>query len=109
MSLKRFDGWTPTPDDPVEWDERERLWMLSLQEYENRLCPICGMDSLICHDQDRFEALHAQGRTELCFAQYERNRALGEYRDSGAPDPLAEGAITVSLAMPPTEEEISWR
>ncbi|PLS23783.1 hypothetical protein BLI708_00385 [Bifidobacterium imperatoris] len=101
MSLKRFNGWTPADDDAVEWDETERMWMLALQSYENRICPLCGMDTRVCHDQDAFEALRLKGEVELCFAAYERNRALEEYRGSGSPDPNASGALTTSLTRKP--------
>ncbi|OZG57867.1 hypothetical protein BTIS_1108 [Bifidobacterium tissieri] len=87
--------------------------MLALQAYEARLCPVCGMDSRICHDETRFQSMRAKGRVEVCFARYERNRALDEYRGSGQADPLAEGAITVGLTAPPPdifeEDQPSWR
>lgn len=71
--------------------------MLALQAYEKRLCPLCGMDTNICHDQQTIEHLYRQAEVELCFTTYKRNQALAAYRDSGAPDPNAAGAITTSL------------
>ncbi|PLS25974.1 hypothetical protein [Bifidobacterium parmae] len=97
MSLKRFDGWEPTDDDPTEWDETERTWMLALQAYEDGLCPVCGMPTRVCHDQDETERRWAGADVEICNVAYLRNKALRSYRDSGAPDPDADGAITTRL------------
>lgn len=71
--------------------------MLALQAYENRVCPLCGMDTAICHDEERFEGAWARGEVELCFATHMRNKALEEYRASGSQDPAAAGAVSTRL------------
>lgn len=75
--------------------------MLALASYENRTCPLCGMDTAICHDEDRFEEAFARGEVELCFATHMRNKALEEYKASGVADPAAAGAVSTRLVPRP--------
>lgn len=89
MSLKRFHGWIST-DDEVEWDDTERSWMLALQAYENRLCPLCGMDTSICHDEEKTRALYTGVQVELCFVTQMRERAMEAYESSGSVDTHAQ-------------------
>ncbi|MEV2239529.1 hypothetical protein [Micromonospora sp. NPDC049891] len=66
--MKRFDGWEPTETTEVvewdeqgrpkrwvtrrevEWDVRERAWMLALDWYEASLCRKCGQPLSECTD-----------------------------------------------------------
>ncbi len=43
----------------VEWDETEVAWMLALAEYEDGLCPRCGMPREIC------QAPESEGRVTV--------------------------------------------
>lgn len=97
VSLKRFQGWTPSDQDPVEWDDTEQAWMLALQAYEARTCPICGMSTDICHDEAEVERLYAEGRVEACFTTILRNRAVQRFEQSGAVPTEMKGAVTTAL------------
>lgn len=81
----------------MEWDATERAWMLALQAYENRICPLCGMSVDICHDEQQVERLYTQGRVELCFVTQLRNRAILDYEASGRIPTDAKGAATTTL------------
>lgn len=77
-------GWTPTEDDPVEWDEIERMWMRALNLYEaTHICPLCGLDMSICHDENEFNKRYKHADVYLCFASQAREFALQKYQQSG--------------------------
>ena len=87
VSYKRFRGWQPTEDDHDEWDETEQAWMLALDMYErSHVCPLCGMDMAICHDEDRFHRMFQGADVYLCFAAQAREQALKRYQSSGIVD-----------------------
>ncbi|KFI94677.1 hypothetical protein [Bifidobacterium scardovii] len=102
MSLKRFQGWTPTPADPVEWDGTEQAWMLALNVYESGLCPLCGMSVDFCHDQDKVEHAYRGAQVELCFVSQLREQAMRDYEASGSVDTHAQ---TTSLMPRPRTSE----
>lgn len=110
MSLKRLSGWEPvertrvtewTADGrpaawetrrEVEWDGRERRWMLALSLYESGLCGKCGQQLEQTTDPntdaDRPEATQqwiADGPVECfcCRALYKAERRLAEDENSG--------------------------
>ncbi|MDY4677586.1 MAG: hypothetical protein SO360_01800 [Bifidobacterium tsurumiense] len=84
ISYKRWLGWVPSESDSVEWDETERTWMLALSMFENsRKCPLCGLDTEFCHDEDRVHAAFAGGQVEMCFVSQLREQAMRKYADSG--------------------------
>lgn len=84
VSLKRFRGWTPSPEDPAEWDDVERDWMLALETYERaHVCPVCGMDTRFCHDEQAVASAYSGADVETCFVGQLRERALRAYTDSG--------------------------
>ena len=65
--------------------------MLALDRYEHGLkCPLCGMDTAICHDEDRTERLFAGAQVELCFVTQLRERAMSRYEASGVVDTQAQ-------------------
>ena len=84
ISYKRFRGWTPSDGDTIEWDDTEQLWMLALDLYERtRICPLCGMDMGICHDEERFNSMFKGADVYMCFASQAREFALKRYGESG--------------------------
>ena len=87
VSRKRFNGWVPSGVDRVEWDDEERAWMLALRQYEDtRICPLCGMDMRICHDEDAFNSMYGDAEVTICFAHRARELALDKYAASGVVD-----------------------
>ncbi|WP_302767534.1 hypothetical protein [Bifidobacterium dentium] len=60
------------------------MWMLALDEYESRhICPICGMDTDFCHDQEAVECVFAGADVETCFVGEMRELAMKAFADSG--------------------------
>jgi hypothetical protein len=93
-------GWVPHDGDTCEWDETERGWMSALQIYENsRKCPVCGMDTDFCHDEEKVRALFAGGQVETCFVGQMREQAMQEFAKSGTV--LAPNSQTTSLVPKP--------
>lgn len=86
ISYKRFCGWQPTDDDPIEWDETERSWMLALDEYENTvICPLCGMPSKFCHDYLKVNDTFERAKIETCFVSAMREQAMEKYLKDDRP------------------------
>ena len=84
ISYKRFLGWEPTDGDSVEWDGTEREWMLALDSYEtSHKCPVCGMDTEICHDEHAVRTLFAGAGVETCFVGAMREQAMQRFEKSG--------------------------
>lgn len=84
ISYKSFRGWTPSEGDTVEWDGCEQAWMLALDLYEQtHVCPLCGMDPAICHDEDKFKQLFDGADVYMCFASQAREFAMQRYAKSG--------------------------
>lgn len=100
VSYKRFLGWEPTPDDPVEWDDVEREWMLALQAYETSVkCPRCGMPTDLCHDEERVSELFVGAGVETCFVSEMQEKALRKFSASGTVE--APESQTTKLKMRP--------
>lgn len=86
ISYKRFCGWQPTDEDPIEWDETEREWMLALEEYENTaLCPMCGMPITFCHDYLKVDNTFEKAKVETCFVSAMREQAMEKYLKDDRP------------------------
>lgn len=84
ISYKRFLGWTPSPDDPVEWDQGERDWMMALDIYETaHKCPVCGMDTGFCHDEIAVAQTFKGAGVETCYVGQMREQAMDRYAASG--------------------------
>ena len=84
ISYKRWLGWRPTPEDPVEWDEYERDWMMALDTYERaHKCPVCGMDISFCHDRHAVRAAFSGAAVETCFVSEMREKAMASFQESG--------------------------
>lgn len=84
ISYKRFLGWIPSPDDPVEWDQGERDWMMALDIYETaHKCPVCGMDTGFCHDEIAVAQTFKGAGVETCYVGQMREQAMDRYAASG--------------------------
>lgn len=68
----------------TEWDSTERDWMLALDMYEQQhICPLCGLDMSVCHDEDEFNRRYSRADVYLCFASQAREFAMKKYEESG--------------------------
>lgn len=104
ISYKRFRGWTPTESDETEWDETEQAWMLALDLYEHtHICPLCGMDTAICHDEEKFEQLFDGADVYMCFASQAREFALQKYAKSG----IVEAPHSQTTRLRPRQQQRS--
>lgn len=87
-------GWEPTTtyehDDAgrlvssrpeVEWDDTERAWMLGLAEYEETLCPLCGLPSEQCQAASA-ENLAEAGLPIRCHVATARAQRAEKYKDA---------------------------
>ncbi|RSX56775.1 hypothetical protein [Bifidobacterium samirii] len=75
--------------------------MLALQAYESQVCPLCGMHTSTCHDEESVTSLYRTGRVEVCFATQMRNRAIQEFESSGTVPDDMRGAVTTTLTPRP--------
>ena len=58
--------------------------MLALQSYENaRRCPVCGMDTDFCHDQQKVYETFRGATVDVCFVGEMREKAMRRYEQSG--------------------------
>ena len=87
ISYKRWLGWEPTPDDPIEWDSVERDWMMALDAYEHgHKCPVCGMDIGFCHDEMAVATAFRNAGVETCHVGRMRELAMAQFAESGTVD-----------------------
>lgn len=94
VSLKRFHGWTPSDDDPVEWDETERDWMLALDDWEHELCPLCGLPRDVCEDPRAEFDLAAE--PVICWGTAHRIQAARQW-ETDHPHDRNRGALKIRL------------
>lgn len=94
ISYKRWMGWTPTPDDPVEWDETEREWMRALADYEASLCPLCGLPRSVCQSPEA--ELRLKSDVHICWATAHMQIAADNWRKGNEKSPYS-GALTTSV------------
>ena len=71
----------------VEWDERERAWMLALAEFEATLCPLCGRPLSVCTAQDT-ELRIRMGEPLRCHFTTSQAKAREKYKDNPNPQAL---------------------
>lgn len=71
--------------------------MRALRLYERlHECPLCGLSTDICHDQDEVDRLFAaDAEIETCWVTFKRERAMRKYEESGTV--LAPHAQTATL------------
>ena len=70
--------------------------MRALDLYERlHECPLCGLSTDLCHDQDKVDRLFAGAQVETCWITFQRERAMRKYEDSGPV--LSPHAQTASL------------
>lgn len=70
--------------------------MRALALYERtHECPLCGLDTSLCHDQDAVDGLFAGAEIETCWITFQRERAMRKFEESGTV--LAPHAQTANL------------
>ena len=70
--------------------------MRALDLYERlHECPLCGLDTRLCHDQDKVDRLFSGAQVETCWVTFKRERAMRKYEESRTV--LAPNAQTASL------------
>jgi hypothetical protein len=70
--------------------------MRALRLYERlHECPLCGLSTDICHDQDKIDRLFDGAEIETCWVTFKRERAMRKYEESGTV--LAPHAQTATL------------
>lgn len=70
--------------------------MIALEEYEDSLCPLCGLPVAYCHDPQRERDVGAV--VERCFVTDARISALDKLNTSATP-PERQGAQTTKLTF----------
>lgn len=74
-----------------EWDEEQVAWFLHLAEWEDGLCPSCGMQKSVCQDPMAEWNIDVPAPTR-CHVTTAVKRAQKGYAKSEIPEALLFGA-----------------
>ncbi|PJM80012.1 hypothetical protein [Bifidobacterium scaligerum] len=75
--------------------------MRELDEYEETLCPLCGLPESYCHSDERWQDL--TGTVESCRVTKIREQTMKQFADKGRVD--YPDAMLVRIQPKKTEEQ----
>lgn len=70
--------------------------MLALDDYEQSLCPLCGLPRDVCHDKTAELNLH--GEASVCWASVHMQQSAEQWRKDH-PNSKAANALTTKLSI----------